>query len=81
MADLSALLCALCAFAVEKVDDFVPMQQMRDLKFITKKPAEDILFNLLSLMTKKEDSTNYFPRSKSFSKVPTANTTQYASPM
>jgi hypothetical protein len=36
----SALLCALRAFAVKKVDDFAPTQQMKDIKFITKKPAE-----------------------------------------
>jgi hypothetical protein len=43
MADLSAQLCALRAFAVKNVDYTAPMQQVRDLKFITKKPAEDIL--------------------------------------
>jgi hypothetical protein len=40
---LSALLCALRASAVKKVDDFDPLQQMRGIKFITKKPAGDFL--------------------------------------
>jgi hypothetical protein len=39
-ANPSAPLCALCAFAVKKVDDFAWLQQMRDIKFITKKPAK-----------------------------------------
>jgi hypothetical protein len=36
MTNLFAQLCALRAFAVKKVDDFAPMQQMKNIHFIPK---------------------------------------------